>query len=107
MKQNDTNPPYSIFLTETINGVIAPVDLTGCTAQFVMINRLGETVKVNQPADILSPTTSGQVQYQWVSGDTDTVGSYKIVIHITYASGKVRTFPDTGYDSIDIEKNYP
>lgn len=107
MKAGDTDPPYVLYLTEISNGVSAPIDLTGTTVQFVMVNRVTDIVKVNEPADIVGDPTAGIISYQWTSGDTDTVGDYKILIHITYLSGKIRTFPDEGYNSLRIDKNYP
>ena len=73
------------------------VDLTGCTAKFHM--KKGATVKVNASATIISPPTNGQVRYDWIIGDTDVTLEadgyvlYEAEFEITFADGKVMTFP--------------
>ncbi len=105
MKVGDTDPPFIMYFTETINGVTKPVDLTGCTIAFVMSETVGGVPIVNAAADI-TYAAGGVAQYSWVDLDTANPGKFLIVAKVTNTlSGKVRTFPDNGYISFSIESN--
>lgn len=66
-----------------------PVDLTGKSVQFKMRLIGSNTLKVNQPATIVTPA-SGQVRYDWQAADVDTAGTYLIWWEVT-AAGKVQS----------------
>ena len=72
LKQNDTAPSIRATLKDGSGNVI---DLTDATVRFHMKDLAG-TVKIDAAANVVSPATSGVVQYGWVAGDTDTTGSY-------------------------------
>lgn len=106
MKAGDRAPPFQLYLSELVNNVSTPIDLSGMSAQFVMVNSLTKVVKVDQPADIVN-AAQGFIQYQWLDGDTDTQGDYLILVKITdTVTGFIRTFPSEGYIYLTIEKNY-
>lgn len=53
-----------------------PVDLTGMTVKFRMVNQTGAVVEVNDASATVVNALTGEVKYQWVVGDIDTAGSY-------------------------------
>lgn len=70
------------------------VNLTDCSAKFQLVEKDTGNVILNKTATILSPPTSGIVQYDWVAGETDVQSSkYKLRIEITFADTKKQTFP--------------
>lgn len=89
IKQNDTSPSIGASLK---GSDLLPIDLSGATVK-IHINSLGGVVKVNQTMTIISPET-GVVQYDWQSGDTDTVGTYYVEFQVTYVDNSVETFPN-------------
>lgn len=97
IKRNDTAPA---FLATLRDGAGAAVDLTGATARFVMRDSEGAT-KVSAAATITAPA-AGRVQYSWVAGDTDTVGTYAAEVEITFADATVQTFPSQGYQAVVV-----
>jgi hypothetical protein len=107
MKVGDRDPPFELYLSELVNGVVTPVDLTTSDVSIVMVNSITKEVKVNQPMTVID-APNGHIQYEWEEGDTDTAASYLIVIKLTDINTEhVRTFPDEGYLHLEIEKNYP
>lgn len=99
MKQGDLLP----LMTSILKIDNTPVDLTNATGvQFVMSLAATSADKVNRAASITSPPTAGSVSYSWVTGDTDTPGDYRAEWQVTWAGGKVQTFPGDGYISITV-----
>jgi len=92
LKQNDLMPVLIATVTDE-NGVV--VDLTNAsTVSFSMKNQYTGVVKVTSAATFIVPRSSGQVQYSWISGDTDTVGDYLAEFNIVWLSGnKPQTAP--------------
>lgn len=105
MKQGDLEPSYRAFLSILSDGVLSAFDLTDHTVKFVMVDSSSNSVKVNADAIIEDPPTAGIVRYDWASGDTDTIGDYKVVIKVDPDTDDQRTFPTKGYDYLTIEKN--
>jgi hypothetical protein len=68
-------------------------DLTGATIVFTMATTDGVTKKVNRQAAVITNPTGGEVEYRWVSGNTDTSGPYLCEFEITPASGGKFTVP--------------
>lgn len=95
IKKGDLDPTYSGQLL--VNGL--PVDLTGRTVQFIMKDAAG-VLKVNAAATI-TDAVNGRIEYRWVSGDTDTPGTYRVEWEVTTA-GKRRTFPPRDYLYIEV-----
>jgi len=90
MKQNDTSPVVHATLQD---GEGVAVDLTGSTVMFHMINAADGTVKIDGPTVITEPT-NGIVWYHWLTGDTDTPGTFYVEFEVTYPSGSIETFPN-------------
>ena len=81
LKQNDTAPSIRATLKDGSGSVI---DLTGASVRFHMKDLSG-TVKIDTAATIISPATSGIVQYNWTGSDTDTAGTYYAEFEVTYS----------------------
>lgn len=100
LKQNDTAPSLRATLKDGSGNAI---DLTNAAVRFHMKDLAG-TVKIDAAANIVSPATSGVVQYAWQSGDTDTAGSYYAEFEVTYVDNTVESFPNDGNIGILITK---
>lgn len=98
IKQNDTSPAIRAALKDGNNSAI---DLTDATVRFHMKDLSG-TVIVDAEASVISPATSGIVQYDWSAADTDTAGSYYAEFEVTYANAKIETFPNNSNISVSI-----
>lgn len=78
----------------------APVDLTGCSVDFHM-------APLNRPATIsraahIENAAEGEVWVIWAPGETDTAGVYRAEFEVMYNDGRLETFPNDGYISIQI-----
>src|SRR5215471_11076072 len=62
-------------ITETITQNGVAVDLTGATVRFRMRSVGSQTLKVDQPATIVS-APAGTVRYDWQSADVGTAGDF-------------------------------
>jgi len=80
--QGNLTPSLKRTLTDQ-NG--SPKDLTGHTATITW-RREGDAASTTKSVFILVPETDGNVQYDWVSGDTDVDGLYNYVIKSTDGS---------------------
>lgn len=98
IKQNDTAP---ILLVSLKDGNDAAVDLTGATVTFKMRPVAQTTVKTDAAA-IIHNADGGQVRYEWVAADTNTVGSYEAEFQVTFVDGKIETFPNSDFIRITI-----
>lgn len=100
IKRGDTK---GIFVdTLKVDGVA--VDLTGATVRFLMRRTSKPAKSVNQAAAITSPTT-GDVQYQPVAQDIDTEGAYEQEWEVTFQSGKILTFPNGDFNTVNIRRD--
>ena len=89
IKQNDTSPAIQATLKDA-NG--SAIDLTG--ADVVMhMKSVNGVLKVSEEMTIVD-AANGVVKYDWVTGDTDTVGTYYVEFQVTYADLTIETFPN-------------
>lgn len=82
-----------------------PVDLTGCTVGFAM--RRIESLPVARSlvtgvAEVVGLPRRGAVAYQWVSGETDQPGRYRIEWEVTDTEGRPTFFPVGSSRRLDI-----
>jgi len=98
IKQNDTRPAITATLIDGDGSLAA---LTGATVVFKMRKVGGTAVTVNSSATVTS-VDNAEVTYTWSASDTSTVGSYEGEFEVTYSSGGVQTFPNSGYIEIEI-----
>ena len=98
MNQNDTTPD----MTGTcLDGDGAAVDLSGSTLLFHMRRKGTATPKINSAASIVI-AASGTWKYEWLAGDTDTVGEFEFQLQVTFGGGDIRTFPNDGYNRLIV-----
>lgn len=102
VRAGDTLPPIQATLLDPTG---AAVDLTGATVHFRM-HLPGAAYKVDRVATLTSPST-GQLQYSWAAGDTDTAGSYLAHWHITFPGGATQTIPTQRDMAIEVEPEAP
>ena len=99
IKQNDTSPALQATLKDA---ALAPINLTGATVRFHMKSVDG-TVKIDTAMTVTN-ALGGVVQYDWVAGDTDTVGTYYVEFEVTYSDASVETFPNNGNRVVSVVK---
>ncbi len=87
LKQGDLAP----ILTIAFKNGTTPVDLTGATC-VAKIRRRHQTTVLSKTLTVSSPTT-GIGTYQWVAGDTDTVGTYEVEGLATFPGSIPQRFP--------------
>lgn len=108
MKQNDTAPSLAVTLVDIGPcGDDAVVDLkSGSSVVFNMRLRGSQTSKVDRAASVITNSALGEVEYRWQAGDTDTPGKYEGEFEVTFADGKVITYPREGYIPIPIGEDF-
>jgi len=87
MVRKDTRPAIEAVLKRRDETV---VDLTGCTVRFHLMKN--KVTVIDKPAEIVA-ATEGKVRFIWAVGDTDHVGLCKAEFEVTFADGRVLTFP--------------
>lgn len=98
IKRNDTSPLFEHELTPT-------PDLTGATVVFNM-KTTGGVSKVNRgAATIVGDPTLGIVRYSWLAADTNTAGLFNAEYEVTYANGKIETFPNDSYIRVKVTED--
>lgn len=97
IKQNDTSPSLQATLKDAFGTAIV---LTGASVKFHM-KALDGTVKVNSAMTVTN-ASGGVVQYDWQTGDTDTVGSYSAEFEVTYSDSTIETFPNNQNLTISV-----
>ena len=99
IKQNDTKPVLTAFLTDANN---AAVNLSGATVTFNMRVEPAGTVKVNGTAATIEDAESGKVSYPWTSTNTNTADDYEAEFQVVYAGGGKQTFPGRNYIAVHV-----
>lgn len=97
IKQNDTSPAIKAFIKDSSESAI---NLSGADVKLHIKEVGGDTLLVKQMTIINAAT--GEVQYQWITGDTSEPATYNAEIQVTYSDGKIETFPNNGYFTITI-----
>jgi len=100
MKTGDTAPILQATFTDA-NG--SAVSITGATVKLIVANLAGSVV-MNKSMSIFNGA-GGIAEYEWQAGDTDTPGTYKVEFEVTYATGEVESFPNTGYEMLVIKED--
>ena len=99
IKQNDT----ASFITRDLKDAFgAPVNVTGATVKFSMRVKPAGTVKVDDQDAVVVTAGTGRVRYEWTAANTNTADEYEGEFQVTYANGKIQTFPNDGYIPIVI-----
>ena len=99
IKQNDT----ASFITRDLKDAFgAPVNVTGATVKFSMRVKPAGTVKVDDQDAVVVTAGTGRVRYEWTAANTNTADEYEGEFQVTYANGKIQTFPNDGHIQIVI-----
>ena len=98
IKQNDTGPAMLATLQDASGNAI---NLVGASVRFHMRSVMGGNPVVDAAATVVT-AASGIVRYNWLSADTNTIGSYQAEFEVTYADASVETFPNDSYIAVEI-----
>jgi hypothetical protein len=99
IKQNDT----ASFLTRDLKDAFgAPVNVTGAAVKFSMRVKPAGTIKVDDEDAVIVTAGTGRVRYEWTAANTDTADEYEAEFQVTYANGKIQTFPNDGHIPVMI-----
>lgn len=102
IKQNALQPGFFGIIEEVDeNGVKTPVDLTGATITAIMYDKKTKAVKINSTVGISLEdqiTNTGEFQYEFQVGDTDTPSEYIMEFKVTPDTGGEFYVPDENYD---------
>lgn len=81
------------------------VGLDSATVRYTLQAVATGVLKVTRAtATVANQTTSpGEVSYQWLAGDVDTVGVYSEEWEVTYADGRKETFPTDAPQYVEIQ----
>jgi hypothetical protein len=80
----------------------SPVNVTGATIVFSMRLKPAGAVKVVTQAAVVVAAGTGRVRYEWTASNTDTANEYEGEFQVTYANGKIQTFPNYGHIPIIV-----
>lgn len=100
IKRNDTSRSLKFYPRAN-----PASNFTAATAVFNMRQAGGGTKISRQSATISSDAEGTFFQYDWVSGDTDTAGTYEAEFEITLSSGRVETYPNNAWIDIKIPED--
>ena len=99
IKEGDT----ASFITRDLKDAFgAPVNVTGATVVFSMRVKPAGTLKVTRQPCVIVTAGTGRVRYEWIADDTDTADEYEGEFQVSYANGKIQTFPNDGHIPIVI-----
>ena len=99
IKANDT----ASFLTRDLKDAFgAPVNVTGAAVKFSMRVKPAGTIKVDDEDAVIVTAGTGRVRYEWTAANTNTADEYEAEFQVTYANGKIQTFPNDGHLPIVI-----
>tara|TARA_B100001093_G_C26816933_1_gene1010154 strand:- start:572 stop:895 length:324 start_codon:yes stop_codon:yes gene_type:complete len=99
IKKGNTSP----FLVATLNDSTGTaLDLTGATVVFDMGDLDGNSVVSNGACTIIGEDT-GRVRYGWVANDTANAGIFRGEFTVTFASGRIETYPNSTTIRIKIK----
>ena len=100
IKQNDTAPSLQAVLTDSNGRVKSMADAS--LVRFHMRDENSNALVTNGVGTVINHN-KGIVAYEWQTGDTANTGIHSAEFQITYNSGKIETFPNTGYIKVVIK----
>ena len=81
------------------NGQI--VEVTGASAKF-HVAKLNSSSVITDASATVTNGSAGTVEYAWSASDTDSIGTFRVEFEVTFPTGLVETYPNSGYISIQI-----
>ena len=97
-KQGDSAPAIA---EQLLDGLGAPVSLSGATVKFMMWGQGDAAVKVNAAATITDAAT-GKVSFTPTTTHTDTPGDYLVEWEVVFGGGAKETFPNSGFQKVRV-----
>lgn len=115
LKRNDTREPIEVTAEEEDeNGVMQPIILpNSTTVEFHMVQAATNeftgqpmpnpgAVKIAAGVGYLVPSTGGGIGYQWTGPDTNLAGTFLAEFQLTFADGRILTFPNNDNITVHI-----
>ena len=94
IKANDT----ASFITRELKDAFgATVNVTGARVVFSMRVKPAGAIKVDAETAVIVTGGTGRVRYEWIAANTNTADEYEGEFQVTYANGKIQTFPNDGH----------
>lgn len=100
LKRGDLFPTLDATLTDR-DGTPFPIPL-GATVALRMRDAAGGAMVIDNAPVTIIDAAAGKVSYAWVSGDTNTAGTYFGEFVVVFSGGGTQTFPGDGYVEILI-----
>lgn len=100
IKKGDTLPSIQSYLLDEDG---TAVNLTANSGVMFIFRPASTLVAQSGVATVVNATTA-LVQYNWVTGDTNTVGAMQAEWRVDF-SGRKMTFPNNDYIDIDVIDN--
>ena len=99
IKRGDTTPAIRYKLKP------ATVVLTGASVQFQMRAQRprGAPPVIDAAAVVVAETGTPTVEFQWPAGNS--TGIYQAEFRVTYADGRIETFPNDGFIAIKVSED--
>lgn len=79
------------------------VNLTNCNVKFLMADLRGK-VKINRNA-LIQDAINGIMWFVFEANEVDEAGAFRGEFEVTYADGRVETFPNEGYINVQINSD--
>jgi len=89
IKRNDTAP---VMEAQLLGETQQPIPIVGASVVFNMRNATGGVV-VNRGAVVVVDDDAGILRYNWNAADTARSGNYQGEFEVTFADGRIETFP--------------
>lgn len=103
LKQNDTFPPLEAKLKEVKAAKEQAIDLSTAEKVKIVLKLKGAGGTVIEGECTILPGKEGEIEYEWATGDTKTIGIYEVEFKIQWAPGKIESAPNSSYDEIEIQ----
>lgn len=77
-----------------------PVNLAGASVRFIMADFRG-TVRIAREA-VIADATQGKVWFVFEPTETDETGTFRGEFEVRFSDGRLETYPNSGYLTIEI-----
>lgn len=103
IKKGDTLPDIQASLTSGVSaGSQSPVDLTSATSIILVLKNVTGGSALRKTGSTVGAPTNGVVKYIWQAGDTSTAGTFNAEWEITFAAGRIQSFPNNSYFTVIV-----